>query len=46
MTFDESDCPMCGEGGYVTTQTNGMGEAACLTDECPVVVFEVGDQDG
>jgi hypothetical protein len=37
----ESDCPRCGGEGFVTSQTNGMHEAACLNDDCPIVVFEV-----
>lgn len=40
---EDSTCPYCGDAGFVTDRTDGMDEAACLTDSktCPVVVFEV-----
>lgn len=41
-----AECPSCGGAGFVNSRTEGMGEAACLTDHCPIVVFEVREEGG
>ena len=38
---EQSDCPLCDGSGFVTSRTKPDIEAECLTDDCPVEIFEV-----
>jgi len=37
-------CPRCGSEGFVNERTKDIEEAACLTERCRVVVFEVSER--